>query len=273
MGKSVDIEWLGLILSFFLLAIPILIFWYYKTKLVKPTVTAFARMAIQLLLLGIYLKYIFLFDKWWINGLWVVIMIIAAGFTIVKRSELRMNLFLLPLIISGFANIMINGSVIAFVIIGGDSFISAQYIIPISGMLIGNSLGSSIVGLRTLYRTLAKDEERYRYAIMCGASQGEAIFPFVSESLKSALNPIVANTATIGLIWLPGMMTGQILAGTDPTAAIKYQIMIVLTIFIASVISLFLSIVLSQKFAFNDFAIFNNNIFANNSKRKHNGTS
>lgn len=261
MDKSVDISWLSLGLGFLLLIIPLLILWYYKTRLIKPMLIAFARMFVQLFLVGIYLKYIFLWDKWWINALWVLVMIIAAGFTITKRTELNLKLFLLPITIGFTANVIINGLVIGFIILGFDNLIKAQYMIPIYGMLIGNSIGSTIVGLRSLYKGLSKDEERYRYAIMCGATEGEAIFPFVGEALKSALNPIIANTATIGLIWLPGMMTGQILAGSEPMTAIKYQVMIIVSIFVASVISLFLSIVTSQKVAFDEFSRFNKSIF------------
>ncbi len=268
MDQSADISWLSLGLGFLLLIIPIIILWFYQTRLVKPTIIAFVRMFIQLFLVGIYLKYIFLWDRWWINLIWVVIMIIAAGLTITKRTELNMKLFVLPVIIGFSANVIINGFFIGFIILGIDNLMKAQYMIPIYGMLIGNSIGSTIVGLRSLYNGLSKEEERYRYTIMCGATEGEAIFSFVSEALKSALNPIIANTATIGLIWLPGMMTGQILAGSQPMTAIKYQVMIIVTIFVASVISLYLSIITSQKVAFDEFSIFSKNIIFNKSIEK-----
>ncbi len=264
MNQSVDISWLSLGLGFLVLILPLIILWYYKTLLIKPMLIAFLRMFVQLFLVGIYLKYIFLWDHWWINTLWVLVMIIAAGFTITKRTELNLRLFLLPIIIGVTANAILNGLFIGLIILGFDNLLKAQYMIPIYGMLIGNSIGSMVVGLRTLYKGLAKDEERYRYAIMCGATQAEAIMPFVSESLKTAINPIIANTATIGLIWLPGMMTGQILAGSEPMTAIKYQIMIIVTIFVASVISLFFSILVSQKMAFDDFSRFNKLIFKAN---------
>lgn len=200
-------------------------------------------------------------DYWWLNLLWVIIMIIASSVTIARRSDLNLKNFIMPLIIANVLNLVINGAAIAFMLSGIDNYFRAQYLIPITGMLIGNSLGSSIVGLRALFNSVLKEEERFKYLQICGASISEAMQPYISESLKSALNPAIANTATIGLIWLPGMMTGQILAGSEPTNAIKYQIMIVLTIFIASVISLFVAIWLGRKFAINQFGLLNHDIF------------
>jgi putative ABC transport system permease protein len=242
-----DISWLNLGIGALSLMLVIAIFYYYKTGLIKSTLIAFLRMGAQLFLVGIYLKYIFKIDNIFINLLWVLLMAIAAGFTISKRSELNPRAYFLPVFIAVIINVLFNSLVIYFLIIPGGSYTKAQYMIPITGMLIGNSISSTVVGLRTLYRSLDQERDRYRYDIMCGATKDEAIFPFITEAMRSAFNPMIANTATIGLIWLPGMMTGQILAGSDPSTAIRYQAMIMLTVFVASVITLHISILLSKR--------------------------
>jgi putative ABC transport system permease protein len=244
---SSDISWLNLGIGALSLLVVIAIFYYYKTGLIKSTLIAFARMAVQLFLVGIYLKYIFKIDNIYINLLWVLLMAVAAGLTISKRSELNTRLYFLPVFIAVVINVLFNSIVIYFLIIPGGSYLRAQYMIPITGMLIGNSISSTVVGLRSLYRSLNQDRDRYRYDIMCGATKDEAIFPFITEAMRAAFNPMIANTATIGLIWLPGMMTGQILAGSDPASAIRYQAMIMLTVFVASVITLHISILLSKR--------------------------
>jgi putative ABC transport system permease protein len=244
---SSDISWLNLGIGALSLLVVIAIFYYYKTGLIKSTLIAFIRMAVQLFLVGIYLKYIFKIDNIYINLLWVLLMAVAAGLTISKRSELNTRLYFLPVFIAVVINVLFNGIVIYFLIIPGGSFLRAQYMIPITGMLIGNSISSTVVGLRTLYRSLNQDRDRYRYDIMCGATKDEAFFPFITEAMRAAFNPMIANTATIGLIWLPGMMTGQILAGSNPASAIRYQAMIMLTVFVASVITLHISILLSKR--------------------------
>ncbi|MFH1050018.1 MAG: ABC transporter permease [bacterium] len=265
MGTS-DISWINLGIGSIIMIVPVIIFYYYRTGLVKPMLIAFARMTVQLFLVGIYLKYIFEFNALWLNLLWVVVMAFVAAYTVVKRSNLIQKKFYIPVFSGIGANIIINGILVAYIVVGVDSFFNARYIIPIMGMFIGNSLNSAIIGLRSFYKSLSHDEERYRYYLMCGADKNEALFPFISDAMKDAFSPTIASTATIGLIWLPGMMTGQILGGSDPLTSIKYQIMIIIGIFAGSVISVFVSLTMSKRFVFNKFDLFDKTVLISNSK-------
>jgi len=255
-----DITWLNLAIGSIIMIIPIVIFYYYRTGLSKPTLIAFGRMAVQLFLVGIYLKYIFDYNAIWLNVLWVIVMVFIASYTVIKRSDLKQKKIYIPVLLGITANIIINGLLVAFIVIGTEHFFNARYIIPIMGMFIGNSLNSAIIGLRSFYKSLVNDEERYKYYLMCGAEKNEALFPFLSEALKDAFNPTIASTATIGLIWLPGMMTGQILGGSDPLTSIKYQIMIIIGIFAGSVISVFVSLILSKRFVFDKWDMFDKSV-------------
>lgn len=257
---ATDITWFNLAIGSIIMIVPFLIFYYYRTGLVKATVIAFGRMTLQLFLVGIYLKYIFEYNAVWLNIIWVVIMAFVASYTVVKRSDLTQKKFYLPVFNGITTNIIVNGVLVAFIVVGTESFFNARYIIPIMGMFIGNSLNSSIIGLRSFYKSLSQDEERYRYYLMCGADKNEALFPFFSDALKDAFNPTIASTATIGLIWLPGMMTGQILGGSDPLTSIKYQIMIIIGIFAGSVISVFVSLILSKRFVFDKRDMFDKSV-------------
>jgi putative ABC transport system permease protein len=256
-----DIGWLEMLLGTIIMVIPIAILYYYKTGLNKPLAIAFLRMIVQLTLVGLYLEYIFDLNSTLVNIGWTIIMIFAAAYTIVERVELKMKFFFIPIIIGILTGIIVNGSLFAFVLIGSDFFFDARYIIPIMGMLIGNSLNSAIIGVRSFFKKLSNDVERYRYYLMCGATRNEALFQFISEAMQDAFSPTIASTATIGLIWLPGMMTGQILGGSDPLTAIKFQIMIIITIFVGSVISLFISINLAKRFVFDEYDMFNKKVF------------
>lgn len=260
--ETSDITWLGLGLGSLIMLIPIVIFYYYRAALVKPTIIAFVRMAIQLALVGLYLKYIFEYNELWLNLLWVLVMATAASFTVVKRSELNQKKFFVPVITGILANVIINGTLAAIIIIGSEHFFNARYIIPIMGMYIGNSLNGAIIGLRSFYQSLSNDEERYKYFLMCGAGKNEALFPFFANALKDSFSPTIASTATIGLIWLPGMMTGQILGGSDPMTSIKYQIMIIVGIFAGSVITVFTSLAMSKRFVFDSFDLFDKTVLA-----------
>lgn len=256
-----DISWLGLGFGILSLIIPIFILVKYRTGLTKPTIIAFGRMLAQLFLLGLYLKYIFALDSIYVNLAWVIIMILSAGFTVTKRSEIPLKIFLLPITTAVLANVFINILFFGFLILGPEKTSSARYLIPIMGMIIGNTLNSSIVGVRSYIKMITKNEDEYQYSLMCGADFYEAQRNFVSQALKDALNPTIASTAVIGLIWLPGMMTGQILGGSNPMDAIKYQIIIIITIFVGSVITLMVAILQIKRVSFNEFGNFRRELF------------
>ncbi|MBX3043950.1 MAG: ABC transporter permease [Candidatus Kapabacteria bacterium] len=255
-----DITWLGLGFGILSLLLPIAILIKYKTNLAKPTIIAFSRMLVQLAFLGLYLKYIFELDSIYLNILWIIIMMIAAGFSVTNRSELPLRSFLLPVTGAVLTNVLINATFFAILILGPEKTSSARYLIPIMGMVIGNTLTSSIVGIRSYINVVTKNEDEYKFNLMSGADFKEAQQDFIAFALRDALNPGIASTAVIGLIWLPGMMTGQILGGSDPLTAIKYQIVIITTIFVGSVITLLVAIHLIKRMTFDDYGNLNRNL-------------
>lgn len=256
-----DIDWINLLLGSLILVIPTLIFIKYKTGLAKPMISSMIRMGIQLFLVGFYLKYIFEWDLIWLNILWLIIIIFAASFTIYKRSNFNLKVFIIPILLGIISGLALNIIIIDLLILNNQNFFSARILIPISGMLIGNTLGASYLGIKTCYSNILKNEEKFKYSLMLGATRQEAMFPFISESLKLAFNPTIITNASIGLIWLPGMMTGQILGGSDPLLAIKYQILIIVGIFVGGVITVITSILTAEKFAFGENELIKPEIF------------
>jgi putative ABC transport system permease protein len=197
-------------------------------------------------------------------------MVIAASTTIVKRSELKQKNFFLPVIIGVISGVMLNIVVLGILVVGWESFLTARYIIPISGMIIGNCLTNAIIGMRTFYQSLVKDDEQYKYYLMSGATKNEALFRFFSLALKNAFAPTIASIATIGLIWLPGMMTGQILGGSSPLTAIKYQIIMMIAVLSSSVITLYISLTISKRFVFDKYDRFDRTVCEIPTKNKWN---
>lgn len=237
-----DISWLSLACGSLSLIIPILIFQYYRTGLNKQLLYSFGRMIVQLLFVGVYLQYIFNLDSMIVNFAWVLIMMFAAAFTIVKRSELKRKTFILPVIYGICGDLAINLALYIFIVMSPEKFLTARIMIPIIGMVVGNCITNTIISLRSFMKILVSDENRYRYRLMAGATRSEALRPIIAEALRTSFAPKLASDATVGLIWLPGMMTGQILGGSDPLIAIKYQILILVTIFVGGVVTSFISL-------------------------------
>lgn len=260
-----DISWLDLALGYLLIIIPILAFYYYQTGMIKATLIAVIRMSVQLFLVGLYLQYIFKLNNAWINLAWVLAMVIIAAFTVIKRSKLQRKLFLIPILIAMTISVVFIDFYFLKIVVKLDYLFDARYFIPINGMLIGNCLSNNIIALGTFYQGLEREQLQYRFALANGAGRGEALKFFMREALQKALNPIIATTSVVGLISLPGMMTGQILGGSNPSVAIKYQIMIMMTILVSSLITVLLSIIISNRFVFDNMDMPSKNILAKDS--------
>jgi len=142
-----------------------------------------------------------------------------------------------------------------------ENLLDAQYAIPIGGMILGNCLRADIVGVRTFYNSIRTNEKSFHNSLAQGALLHEAVRPFITEACQSALAPTVATMATIGLVSLPGMMTGVILAGADPLMAIKYQIAIMIAIFSGTAITVTLGIRLTMRSAFNHYGVLKGSVF------------
>lgn len=253
MKELVNIPWDRLSLIFLLMAIPLWAFWHYGTDQVRGTLIALGRMALQLVLVGVYLGFIFDLDRIWLNCLWVVIMIGVGGFTTVSRAGLVLRPFILVPVLFGLLISVIVVDLYAFgIVLSLDTPFHARYFIPITGMLIGNSMRSSIIGLEVYYHKLERERTLYRFALGAGATQNEALRPFMREALQRAFNPAIGTMATVGIISLPGMMTGQILGGSDPMIAIKYQIVLMVIIFVSSAINVLVGIFLANRYIFNE---------------------
>jgi hypothetical protein len=134
-----------------------------------------------------------------------------------------------------------------------DNIFSAQYFIPIFGIIMGNMLGVNVIGLNTYYAGLKREQQLYYYLLGNGATRSEAIAPFIRQALIKAFSPGIANMAVTGLVALPGTMIGQILGGSSPHVAIKYQIMIVVITVASSMLSLMITIMLASRKSFDSY--------------------
>ena len=253
MGTTIDISYWGLGIGMLLLLVPIYFFHRFKTGLVRPTIVGAVRMVVQLFLIGIYLRYLFLWDNPWINFLWVFIMVYVATETALSRTHLKRGILMLPLIVGFLTSAILIGLYFLGVVLQLDNIFGAQYMIPIFGILMGNMLSSNVIALNTFYSNLLREQQLYYYLLGNGATRYEAITPFISEAIIKAFSPAIANMAVMGLVALPGTMIGQILGGSSPNVAIKYQMMIIVITVAASILSLIITLWLSARKTFDAY--------------------
>ncbi len=261
MNTAVNIPLWAMALCYLLLLIPLGMAWYFRIGIVRRMLVAILRMTTQLMAVGVALIYVFRWDNIWVNIGWVVAAIGFATFSAINNSELNYRTFLGPI----FAALFLSaGSILLFfngILLDLDNIFSAQYLIIIGGMLLGNALKGIVIGIAEFYKAIHKDRDRYLYHIAAGAGQMEALIPFFRGGLKASLNPSIASMATMGIVFLPGMMTGQIIGGSSPDTAIRYQIAIMITIFVCITLSVAFTIFFSARRSFDDFGNLKETVF------------
>ena len=208
---------------------------------------------VQMIFIGIYLRYLFEWDNPVINCLWVLVMVYIAAETAITRTKVRRSILMVPLVVGFVVASVLIGLYFLGVVLQLNNVFSAQYFIPIMGILLGNMLSVNVIAVGTFYSTLQREQNLYYYLLGNGASRSEALQPFVRQAIVKAFSPAIANMAVMGLVSLPGTMIGQILGGSSPNVAIKYQIMIVVVTMSASMLSLIIAINLSTKQAFDGY--------------------
>ncbi len=226
-----DISYSALLLSFILLAFPILIFLQIKIPLVKTMFSAFARMVVQLAIIGLVLQLIFQQVNLWITLAWMLVMLTSAIWTIHRRLKMEARI-MLPILLAalGTTSLIVMPWIVLLVVRPNPLF-SPIYLIPIYGMVLGNSMNGCALALERFESGLSDNWKAYYTRIILGASLWEAVLPPLRKSMQTSLTPQLLTIASIGVVSLPGMMTGQILGGASPLVAIKYQMMIMISIF------------------------------------------
>ena len=191
-----------------------------------------ARMTVQLLLIGLVLKFLFALASLWITALAMLVMAAVAGYEISARQEHRIaggrgyGLGAMTAMTAGFL-------VTVFALAGPvrpDPWYAPHVAIPLFGMILGNAMTGISLGLNTLTTTMRREARSIEAQLMLGKTFWRAAQPAAREALRSGFMPIVNAMAATGIVALPGMMTGQILAGVDPSEAVKYQLLVMLLI-------------------------------------------
>jgi len=215
-----DIGWTGLALSTFLVAVAIGLSLWRGLGLEPSLAWAALRAIVQLLAVGLLLKVLLEpgVSYWWAL-LWVAAMVTIAAWTLHNRAPAVPGMIWLALTAFGAAALLTLGVLFGF----GIFELNVRTIVPLSGIMIGNSLGATVLVSRRLVEDFRDKRDEVEARLALGQPAIEAARPYVRASLRTALIPQIETTKVVGLIALPGSMTGLILAGVDPIDAVRVQ--------------------------------------------------
>jgi putative ABC transport system permease protein len=228
----VELSYLDLLTAAGLVLLLALVSIRLQSSISSQLMIAAVRTAVQLTLIGLVLKVLFAnASLGWVT-LMAFVMLFIAGREVMMRQERRfkgwwgyaagtLSMFLSSFAITIFALI---------VILGEDPWYAPQYAIPLLGMLLGNTMSGIAIAMDRLTHTAWEQRNVIEARLMLGERWDEAISEMRRQAIRSGMIPIINAMAAAGIISLPGMMTGQILAGAAPVDAVKYQILIMFLI-------------------------------------------
>jgi putative ABC transport system permease protein len=237
-------------LIYILLIVVLLIMKKCNISQTKLLIVASLRMTVQLALAGLVLTYIFQNPHPLFTVGYLLLMTGFAIYTALSRNKGINKKFK---IITGASLACSGFLIVCFFILTvvGVSLFNPRYTIPISGMIIGNAMTGVSLGLKVFHENIKAQRNRIDALLNIGATPQKILLPFVNQALETALLPTLNSMIGMGIISLPGMMTGQILSGTLPTTAILYQIAIIIAITAVTCLAVFCSLFFGYKTLYN----------------------
>ncbi|MFJ7842185.1 ABC transporter permease [Lysinibacillus sphaericus] len=238
----------SLSLTLIFVLIPLVLSKTFKLGLEKDTIIATIRSIIQLLAVGYILNFVFDEGSIIYIFLMVVLMIVAATLNARKKGKGIKGITWKIVFTLVMVEIVTQGVLLGFNIVPT----TAQYIIPISGMLIGNSMVLSILFLNRFTAEITSHENEIELILSLGGTPKQAIHRQLINAIKASMIPTIESQKTIGLVQLPGMMSGQIIGGADPIQAVQFQLLIIFALLTTATLSSIMIGFLSYPALFNE---------------------
>lgn len=250
MNGVVEISLWRFAIIYVLLIVVLIVMKKCRVRQTRLLFVASLRMTVQLILAGLILTWIFKNPHPLFTVGYIVLM---TGFAVYR--VLSQNRSLNPRFKAAIAgSLAVSGiSVVLFfvLVIVNQNFFNPQYTITLSGMIFGNAMTGVNLGVKTFRESLERERPQLETLLNFGAPPKRILLPLVNQSLETALLPTLNSMLGMGIVSLPGMMTGQILSGTLPTTAILYQIAIMIAICTVVCLSVFGSLYLGYQTLYN----------------------
>ena len=237
MGSVIELDLLDLGWSLGIIAIAVALSNWQKLGLESQLLVATGRSLLQLLVLGYVIAAIFeLNHPIFVLGILAVMLSIAAKVTSNHIPHKHKGFF--PLIWGSL--LVSSGLTLCYalsLIIQPDTWYSPQYLIPLTGMILGNAMNSASLSGERLIKDITHNQREVETYLCLGATPQQAIAHYRKEAIRISLIPTLNQMMVVGLVSLPGMFTGQVLGGSDPLNAVSYQILILFMIMLTNILT------------------------------------
>jgi putative ABC transport system permease protein len=200
----------------------------YRLRLEKDLLIGTVRTFLQLFLMGYALTIIFELQNFWLVICVFIVMIFFAAWIIRGRVAEPDIPFFIPTLIAMLISYMSVTALVSGIVVGAEPWWRPRYFIPLGGMVVGNSMNAIAITLERLFSELRNRQDEIEMMLCLGADYREASQDMVRNAMRAGMIPSLNSMMGVGIVFIPGMMTGQILSGADPLIAIRYQIVVML---------------------------------------------
>ncbi|MUV36729.1 putative iron export permease protein FetB [Lentibacillus sp. JNUCC-1] len=253
MDESLDLAIWQVAAAYVFILIVLAIFRIKKIPREKLIVISVLRMTFQLILVGYILVYIFDNPHPALTLGIIFFMLGFAIFNVYQRAKASLNFPLKKMIAAGMIlGVTISLAYMMLVVLNLDPWYNVRIFIPIGGMIIGKTMTGVALAVNYLITGMKEQREKVEGALMLGATPKQASKPIMNEAFDSAMLPTINAMVGMGIVFLPGMMTGQIIAGQEPLTAVKYQIAVMLGVSGTVSITVLIFLHLAYKTFFNE---------------------
>jgi putative ABC transport system permease protein len=228
--KTVAPDWIGLAWAGLPLALSMILLAWRRLGQVKPIAIAVVRLVVQLWMLGIVLKAIFAANNPWIVLLTAGVMLAVAAHTVGSRQSKSRWVVRLEALIAMGVGVAVMMAINVRLALHLEPWYSPSTFIPLLGMILGNSVTGVSLAAERLASDLKTDRDLVEQRLALGATSRQAAMPALRAAVRASLTPVINNMMIAGIVAIPGMTTGQLLAGADVLEALRYQILVYLGI-------------------------------------------
>lgn len=218
-----------------------------RSRLERQFLLGAVRSFIQLWLVGYVL--VWLFDSE--NALWLILavefQIVVGAYTSGRRQDSSTFQTLIALCLALHITVWLLGGYLYAVVLQVNPFEAPHLLIPVMGMVIGNSANGAALSVHRLRSEIESHKGEIEAALALGATPTKALEPYIAATMRNALIPTINSMMLMGIVQLPGMMTGQMIAGIVPHQAVRYQIIVIYLIAAAVAFSCFLTVKLESR--------------------------
>ena len=242
---DLSLTWIEVAIAASLLAINAVVSLLLKLGLARQIAVSSIRMTIQLAILGLILKQIFdLSIASPVLGL-AALMTVIAGISAVRRIDIGFRSIYPTAVFAVWASSWLVTGVTILLIVRPQPWYSPQVVIPLLGMVLGNSLTGISLGLERFLKELRSRRGEVEALLTLGATRWESCRAPFASATRAAMIPILNTMSVAGIVSIPGMMTGQLLAGAPPIQAVQYQVMIMFVIAAAIALGVVIALAIS----------------------------